>query len=82
MKETGLQINLFGEAVHILNTKEIYRTVKCGRCGNTVKSSQSKTHLSYGNTLTICKECLSKDSKFHKGKQRRNDIRFHKESMA
>lgn len=68
-KETGLQINLFGEAVHILNTKEIYRMVKCGECGQTVKSSQAKIHLSYGKRLTICKDCLSKDPKFHKGKQ-------------
>lgn len=64
----GIQVNLFGEPVHILNSKEIYRMVKCGRCGNTVKMSQAKTHLSYGKTLTICKECLIRDSKFYKGK--------------
>ena len=52
--------------MHILNSQDIFRMVKCGRCGNTVKTSQAKTHLSYGNTLTICKECLSKDPKFHK----------------
>lgn len=55
--------------------------VKCGRCGNTVKSSQTKTHLSYGNALTICKECLKKDERFYKGKQKRNEVRLYKESM-
>lgn len=55
--------------------------VKCGRCGNTVKLSQAKTHLSYGNILTICKECLGKDPKFHIGKQKRDGIRLYKESM-
>lgn len=64
-KETGVQTNLFGETVHILNTKEIYRTVKCGRCGNTVKSSQSKTHLSYGKVLTVCNECLKRHDRFN-----------------
>jgi len=78
-KETGLQTNLFGTHVHILNTKEIFRMVKCGVCENTVKLSQAKTHLSYGNTLTICKECLSKGPKFYKGKQKRNDVRIYKE---
>ena len=51
--------------------------VKCGRCGNSVKTNQAKTHLSYGKTLTICKECLGKDPKFHKGNQKR----LHKESV-
>ena len=55
--------------------------VKCGRCGNTVKLSQAKTHLSYGDTLTICKECLGKDPKFHKGKHKRDEILLYKESM-
>ncbi len=59
----GLQKDLFGNTIHILNTKEIYRMVRCGRCGNSVKMSQAKIHLSYGKTLTICKECLSKDAK-------------------
>lgn len=56
--------------------------VKCGRCGDSVKMSQAKTHLSYGKTLTICKQCLSKDPKFFKGKQRRDDIRLYKESAT
>ena len=43
--------------------------VKCGRCGNTVKMSQAKTHFNYRKTLTICKECLSKGSKNRKGKE-------------
>ncbi len=73
---------MFGQPVHILNSKEIYRTVKCGRCKRTVKSSQAKTHLSYGNTLTICKDCLSKDPKFYKGKQKRDEVMLHKESMT
>ena len=70
MKETGLQVNLFGEPVHILNTKEIYRMVKCGECGQTVKSSHAKIHLSFGKRLTICKECLKKEGKFYNGKRR------------
>lgn len=69
MKETGLQVNLFGEPVHILNTKEIYRMVKCGRCGETVKMSQAKTHLSYGKALTICNRCLGKGSTSLKSKR-------------
>ncbi len=68
--------------MHILNSKEIFRMVKCGRCGNTVKLSQAKTHLSYGNNLTICKECLSKNSKFHKGKQKIDGVRIYKGSMT
>lgn len=70
-KDKGVQMDIYGNIVSILNAKEIYRTVKCGRCGQTVKSSRSKTHLSYGNTLTICKECLGKDPKFHKGMRRK-----------
>ena len=69
MKETGLQVNLFGEPVHILNTKEIYRMVRCGKCGNTVKMSQSKTHLTYGKTLTVCKECLKKEGNVYKNRR-------------
>ena len=79
MKETGLQVNLFGEPVHILNTKEIYRMVRCGRCGNTVKMSQAKTHLNFGKALTVCEECLKKDGKVYGGKKRRNDVILHKE---
>ncbi len=74
-KETGLQTDLFGQPVHILNSKEIFRMAKCGRCGDTVKLSQAKTHLSYGNVLTICKECLKKEEMSYKGRQKRNDVR-------
>lgn len=56
-KESTLQRNLFGDPVHILNSKEVYRMVKCGECGNTVKLSKSKTHLSFGKVLTICDNC-------------------------
>lgn len=59
-KEIGLQTDIFGSPVHMLNAKEVktYRMVRCGKCGKSVKSSQTKTHLSYGKVLTICKECL------------------------
>lgn len=80
MKDTGLQVNLFGEPVHILNTKEIYRMVKCGECGKTVKMSQAKSHLSYGKVLTICKECLKKEGMVYERKNRRDEIVSHKES--
>lgn len=56
----GSQRDLFGNNVHILNTKEVYRMVKCGKCERTVKSSQANTHLSYGKVLTICLDCLKK----------------------
>lgn len=60
-KKNSLQKDLFGQEVHILNVKKTYRMVKCGRCGDTVKSSNAKTHLSYGKVLTICNKCLKKD---------------------
>lgn len=59
----GSQRDLFGNEVHVLNAKEVYRMVKCGKCKRTVKSSQAKTHLSYGKSLTICKECLELEDK-------------------
>ena len=62
-KVDGLQTDIFGNPVHILNAREVYRLVKCGRCGNSVKSSQAKTHLSFGKTLTICNECLKNKKK-------------------
>ena len=68
-KDDGLQTDLFGNPVHILNAQEVYRLVKCGKCGNTVKSSQAKTHLSYGKVLTICLDCLKKEGKFIKTKK-------------
>lgn len=79
-KGNGLQTDLFGQSVHILNVKEVYRMVKCGRCGNTVKASQAKTHLSFGKTLTICKQCLEKEGKFYKGKKRRDEKKMIKDS--
>lgn len=81
MKETGIQTNLFGQPVHILNAQEVYRMVKCGRCGDTVKSSQAKTHLSYGKALTICTDCLKKEGKFYQGKNKRDETRLYNESM-
>ena len=57
-KNGGIQVDIYGNPVHVLNTKEIYRMVKCGKCGETVKSSQAKLHLSFGKRLNICNECL------------------------
>lgn len=57
-KDAGIQTDIFGNQVHILVTKDVFRMVKCGRCGDTVKSSQAKMHLSFGNKLTICNNCL------------------------
>ncbi len=58
MVNKGIQTDIFGNPVHILNAQKVYRLVKCGICGNTVKMSRAKTHLSYGKTLTICLDCL------------------------
>jgi len=68
-KEDGIQTDLFGQPIHILNIKEVYRMVKCGKCGNSVKSSQAKTHLSFGKALTVCGECLKKEGKTYKQKK-------------
>lgn len=57
-KHNGVQVDIYGNPVHMLNAKEIFRVVKCGKCGETVKSSQAKLHLSYGKSLSICKKCL------------------------
>lgn len=54
----GSQRDLFGNNIHILNTKELYRMVKCGKCERTVKSSEARIHLSFGKKLNICNECL------------------------
>lgn len=59
-KNNGIQTDLWGNPVHILNVAGIYRMVKCGKCGETVKSSQAKLHLSFGKSLNICNECLEK----------------------
>ena len=62
MKEEALQKDLFGNNVHVVNVNDVktYRMVKCAECGETVKLSQAKMHLSYGKKLTICKDCLKK----------------------
>lgn len=54
----GSQRDLFGNDVHMLNAKDIYREAKCGTCGHTVKLSRVKTHLSFGNKVSICLDCL------------------------
>lgn len=59
-KNDGIQVDIYGNPVHVLNAKEIYRMVKCGKCGETVKSSKAKLHISFGNRLNICNECLEK----------------------
>lgn len=57
-KHDGIQIDIYGNPVHVLNVKEMYRMVKCGNCGESVKSSQAKLHISFGNKLNLCKKCL------------------------
>ena len=59
-KNGGIQTDLYGNPVHILNVAGIYRMVKCGECGETVKSSQAKLHMSFGKSLNICNLCLEK----------------------
>lgn len=54
----GIQTDLWGNPVHILNAAGIYRMVKCGKCGRAVKSSQAKLHLSFGKSLNVCNECI------------------------
>lgn len=60
-KNDGIQIDIYGNPVHILNTKEIFRVVKCEKCGETVKSSKAKLHLSYGKNISICEKCLEEE---------------------
>lgn len=57
-KNNGIQTDLWGNPVHILNVAGIYRMVKCGKCGRTVKSGQAKLHLSFGKSLSVCNECM------------------------
>lgn len=57
-KHDGVQVDIYGNPVHVLNAKEIFRIVKCGKCGDVVKLSQARLHLSYGKSLNICKKCL------------------------
>ena len=59
-KNSWIQTDIYGNPVHILNTSGIYRMVQCGECGETVKSSQAKLHLSFGKSLNMCKRCLEK----------------------
>jgi hypothetical protein len=62
-RHDGVQIDIYGNHVHMLNAKEIFRMVKCGKCGDTVKSSQARLHLSYGKSLNICKKCIEEIDK-------------------
>jgi hypothetical protein len=62
-KDNSIQTDIYGNPVHILNVEGIYRMVKCGECGEIVKSSQAKLHLSFGKSLNICKSCLEKKDK-------------------
>lgn len=57
-KDSGIQTDIFGNPVHILNAEKIFRMVRCGRCKQTFKSSQTRTHLSFGKALTLCKGCI------------------------
>lgn len=57
-KHNGVQVDIYGNPVHVINAKEIFRMVKCGKCGETVKLSQAKLHLNFGKRLNICKKCL------------------------
>jgi len=59
-KDDGIQTDIYGNSIHILNVKEVYRMVKCGKCGNSVKASTAKIHITFGNALSICDECLKK----------------------
>jgi NAD-dependent SIR2 family protein deacetylase len=63
VKNGGIQTDIYGNQVHILNTAGIYRTVKCGECGEVVKSSQAKLHMSFGKRLNICHGCMEKIEK-------------------
>ncbi len=54
----GIQVDIYGNPVHVLADKVSFRMAKCGHCGETVKLSQTKIHLSYGKRLNICKRCL------------------------
>ncbi len=59
-KNGGIQTDIYGNPVHILNVAGIYRMVKCGECGETVRSSQAKLHLSFGKRVNICNMCIEK----------------------
>ncbi len=59
-KNGGIQTDIYGNPVHILNVAGIYRMVKCGECGETVKSSQAKLHLSFGKRVNVCNMCIEK----------------------
>lgn len=61
-KKRGLiQVDIDGNPIHVPEEKT-YRMAKCGKCGETVKLSQTKLHLSFGKKLNICKRCLEEDS--------------------
>ena len=65
-KSNGVQTDIYGNPVH-LDAKEIFRMVKCGKCGESVKLSQARLHLSFGKSLNICKKCLEEmESRQHR----------------
>ena len=57
-KPSGVQLDIYGKPAHALDSEGVYRMVKCGKCGETVKSSNTKLHLSFGRSLNLCKRCL------------------------
>lgn len=61
-KQSGIQVDIYGNPVHVPEGKVSFRMAKCGKCGETVKLSQTKMHLSYGRKLNICKRCLQETS--------------------
>ena len=61
-KHGGIQVDIYGNPVHVPEGKTPFRMAKCGKCGETVKLSQTKMHLSYGRKLNICKRCLGETS--------------------
>lgn len=61
-KHGGIQVDIYGNPVHVPEGKVSFRMAKCGKCGETVKLSQTKMHLSYGRKLNICKRCLMETS--------------------
>lgn len=58
LKHGGVQVDIYGNPVQIPEGQTMFRMAKCGHCGETVKLSQTKLHLSYGKRLNICKRCL------------------------
>lgn len=61
-KHGGVQVDIYGNPVHVPEGKSSFRMAKCGKCGEIVKLSQTKMHLSFGRKLNICKRCLGEAS--------------------